>query len=168
MEFVEIIFNGLQVLALAIAIILAYLIGRKQNEINNAIHKTQDVVELFAISQDMERGTDKKENEGKEELIKVPVIFIQNVGTRLIYLEKYIFNGREYTTDDQVLPPTYSQALNNFYWIELPTNSESHVSLEVFYKDLEGRRWSSKIFADIVKRFWQIKTLPRKENLEDT
>lgn len=37
------------------------------------------------------------------------VIFIQNVGTRLLYVDNYIFNGCLYKTDGQILSSTYSQ-----------------------------------------------------------
>jgi hypothetical protein len=149
--------NFWQTLATFTAVIAAYLIGRKQNEINAAIHRTQDVVELYGSS-----AIRKNVNEKNEVISQTPLIYIQNVGTRVVYLEKYIFNGREYNTDNQILPPTYSQALNNFYWIELPTNRESHVSLEMFFFDLENRRWKSKIFADFEGGIWKIKTLPRE------
>lgn len=77
-------------------------------------------------------------------------------------MDKYIFNGRVYETAGQVLPSTYSQAINNFYKIELPTNRENHVSLEVFYRDIENRKWSSVIYADKNQNNWDVRTLPRK------
>ncbi len=92
-----------------------------------------------------------------------PFIHVQNVGTRLIYLDKYIFNGREYATDSQILPSRYSQAENNFYRIELPTNEEIYVSLEIFYHDLDNRSWSSRVIARKEGLLgWNIKTLPRE------
>ncbi|OGZ56317.1 MAG: hypothetical protein A3H64_00525 [Candidatus Ryanbacteria bacterium RIFCSPLOWO2_02_FULL_45_11c] len=139
------------------AIIAAYLIGKKQNEINASIYRTQDVVELYASF-----ALRKNVNEKGEVISQTPLIYVQNVGTRLIYFEKYIFNGKEYPTTNQVLPSTYSQALNDFYWIELPINGEVHACIEVFYYDLEKRKWKSRIFADLESGTWKIKTLSRE------
>ena len=137
-------------------LVAAYCLGKEQNKINNAIHRTQDTVELYCSSLII---VNKDE---KDQIISaLPYIHIQNVGTRLIYLDKYIFNGRVYGTDGQVLPSTYSQAINNFYRIELPTNGDVHVSLEVFYRDLENRKWSSVVYADKNQSNWNVKTLPR-------
>lgn len=150
-------YNFWQTLVTFGAIVAAYLVGRKQNEINSAIHRTQDVVELFATSS-LRIDLDEKQTV----IRKIPFIHIQNVGTRLIYLERYIFNGSEYQKNDQILPSTYSQALNNYYSIELPINGNDHVSLEVFYHDIESRSWKSRVFANLVNGFWQIETLPRE------
>ena len=142
----------------ALAIGGAVWIGIVQKKINKAIHRTQDTVELYA-SFAIRQIKDKKDNITSQ----TPLIYVQNVGTRLIYLDKYIFNGKTYNTDGQVLPSTYSQALDNFYWIELPTNGETHVFLEVYYHDLENRGWKSVIIADLENNIWKIKTLPREE-----
>jgi len=142
-----------------LAIIAAYLVGRKQNKLNELISRTQDAIELYASL-----AVQKTVDENDKVISQSPLIHIQNVGTRIIYFDQYIFNGKVYKTDGQILPPTYSQALNNFYWVELPTNGETHVSLEVFYHDQENRYWSSMIFADFINGQWRIKTLPRIKN----
>jgi hypothetical protein len=146
-----------QTVATLSALVAAYYIGKEQNKINKAIYRIQDTVELYCFWLIV---VNKDENE--HIISSLPYIHIQNIGTRLIYLDKYIFNGRVYAIDGQVLPSTYSQAINNFYRIELPTNGESHVSLEVFYRDLENRQWSSVVYADKKNNIWEVKTLPRK------
>jgi hypothetical protein len=137
--------NFFQAVAIIVALILAYLIGRKQNRIN-------DTVELYATYGILQNGENT-----------TPIVHVQNVGTRLIYIDKYIFNEREYKTDGQILPSTYSQALNNFYRIDLPTNQEIYVSLEFFYHDLDNRYWSSIVYCKKDNNLWEIKTLPRKK-----
>lgn len=149
--------NLWQTVVTLFALVAAYHLGKRQNKINEAIHRTQDTVELYCSALIV-----VNKNEKEEILSSLPYIHIQNVGTRLIYLDKYIFNGRVYEIDGQVLPSTYSQSLNNFYRIELPTNGEVHVSLEVFYRDIERRRWSTVIYADKKKNDWDVKTLSRK------
>lgn len=133
------------------AIITAYVIGRKQIKI-------QDTVELYCSL-----FLIRNQSEAGETISTTPYIHIQNVGTRLVYLDKYVFNEREYLADSQILPSTYSQANNNFYRVELPTNNETYVSMEIYYHDLDGRPWSSKIIATKSGPVgWDIKTLPRK------
>ena len=134
------------------AVIAAYLIGSRQIKI-------QDTVELYGSLLII-----KSQNaDGKT--LSVPYILVQNVGTRLVYLDKYIFNGREYLADSQILPSTYSQAENSFYRIQLPINEEVYVSMEVFYHDLDHRLWSSKIIATKGGPIgWEIKTLPRQRS----
>jgi len=149
--------NFWQTLVTLLTLGIAIWIAKVQNKISSSIFRTQDAIELYASS-----ALRKNQNSDGKTMSETPLIYIQNVGTRLIYLDQYNFNGRLYKTDGQILPSTYSQALNNFYWIELPINGENHVSLEVFYHDQEKRYWSSLIIADFKNGFWNIKTLPRK------
>lgn len=141
----------------------AIWIGHVQNRISQSIYRTQDAVELFADCTVKEaRSPDDKVAS------RVPVIRIQNAGTRVVYLDEYKFNGKLYPTDGQNLPPSYGEP-NNIYWIELPTNGESHVSLKIVYHDQEGRYWTSEVFAERHKMGsnpdalfeWKARTLPR-------
>jgi len=142
-----------------IAVAVAYQIGVKQNEINRQIGNLQDSVELYASA-----ALSVNQNEKGETISLTPYILIQNVGTRLVYFDKYNFNGRIYEVGGQVRPSTYSQAQNNFYRIELPTNGESHVSLYVDFTDIDGRKWRSQIIADRRTGVeWDVKTYHREE-----
>lgn len=134
--------------------------GIAQTRINKLISRTQDAVELYSSSM-IETITD---DSGKI-ISAIPHIHVQNIGTRIIYLDKYIFNGKVYQTHRRVLPSTYSQAQNHYYKIQLPTNEETHVSLEVFYFDQENRHWSSEVIADFNGVNWAVTTLPRKKAL---
>lgn len=135
------------------------VIAWSQNKINRAIHNVQDAVEIYAFTPDNKQ------------------IHLQNVGTRLIYLDKYIFNGVIRETHQQILPPAeHSPAA--IYWIDLPSIIKvpnpagddmvqmmvaDHVSLEVLYRDVDGRNWKTTVFADYVasKNLWQVNARAR-------
>jgi hypothetical protein len=130
---------------LLVTAVVALVVGLNQVRIN-------DVIELYVVS-----GTKLGLNN-----IQIPVFYIQNIGTRVVYLDKYIFNGKEYKTNGQVLPPSYSQK-EAVYWVELPRNGETHVSLNIYYHDLDGRKWKSEAIGDVVDGFWNISTFSRSE-----
>ena len=90
------------------------------------------------------------------------IIYIQNVGTRVLYFDSYEFNGKPYELNGQVQAPTCSGAINSFYRISLPINGECHVSLFVYFHDAENRKWKSKIICDFQNQWWDIKTYPRE------
>lgn len=142
--------NVWQTILVLIALIAFYVIWRKQNKMEN-------IVELHAS----QLLVDNRNSQGNT-ISRIPYIAIQNAGTHLVYLDKYILNGREYTSDSQILPSSSSNALENFYKIELPTNNESYVSIEIIYHDINKYFWSSKIISTKSGSFgWDIKTLPR-------
>ena len=130
--------------ALAIVGFFAYRINKTQTQI-------QDSVELYASL-----GTMKDINNQLE----FPIIHIQNIGTRVIYFDAYEFNGNLYELNGQVRPSTYSQAINSFYRINLPTDDTNHVSVFIFFHDIENRKWKSKIICDFQNKWWNIKTYP--------
>lgn len=134
------------------AFVAASIVGYFQYKINKSIHRIQDSVEVYAFYSTMTIKID-----GEKENIK-PQIHVLNVGTRVIYLEKYVFNGRTYFTNNQVLPPTYSNT-QAIYYIDLPVNGEKYVSVELYYKDEEGRCWNSEIVAEL-DLYWKVKNLP--------
>ncbi|MDA1316743.1 MAG: hypothetical protein O3B87_01815 [bacterium] len=135
----------------------ALFIGVKQNEINEKVGKLQDVVELHGallIIQSKDEG-------GKG--INKEYICIQNIGTRIVYLQSYLFNGKKYKLNGHVLASTYSQTLANYYQIELPTNGENNVSLKIFYHDVGNRLWNTEILAEKVSGWgWKVTTFPKK------
>ena len=122
----------------------AYKIGRQQADI-------QDSIELYASLGVLQNITTK---------IESPIIHIQNVGTRVIYFDRYNFNGKIYELSGQVIPSSYANTINSFYRINLPANEERHVNLVVYFHDINKRRWSSKIICDLNDGWWDIKTYP--------
>lgn len=102
------------------AVVAAYF----QYKINKLIHHVQDSVELYSYHSNLTIRDGEKE-------VNIPQIFIKNVGTRIIYLDRYVFNGRVYLCKGQVLPPSYAYS-DAFYRIDLPMNGEKYVSLVKF------------------------------------
>ncbi len=147
-----------QVYVGGLTLLAAIYIGIKQNQINERFGKLNDVVELHGALLIIS----SKDNLGRE--ILKEYICIQNIGTRIIYLESYIFNGSKFELNNHILASTYSQTLANYYQVELPINTSTHVSLEIMYKDIDGRRWKSEIFADKLQSgVWKVSPFPKKE-----
>lgn len=139
-----------------LTLLAAIYIGKKQNEINGKVGKLQDVVELHGALLVVQ----SEDKEGKK--INRDYICIQNIGTRIVYLQSYLFNGKKYKLDGHVLASTYSQTLANYYQIELPTNDENHVSLKIIYRDVDDRLWNTEIFADKDSSWgWKVTTFPK-------
>lgn len=142
----------LQTIVTGILAFFAYRVAKEQSKMNRSLVNVQDSVELHASPLVVPTGD-----------IQKLYIALQNVGTRVIYLESYVFNGKKYELGGQILASTYSQALANYYQIELPSNGENHVSLEVVFKDIQEERWSSSFEADQKEGWgWIIKSLGRK------
>jgi len=136
----------------------AMWIGYAQHSISKRMGNMQDAVEIYATAA-VKQIVDK---DGKP-ISQTPALHIQNVGTRHVYFDRYNFNGRIYELNGQVRPSTYSQAENNFYWVELPTNGEQHASVILDYHDVDGRKWQSKMIADLDDSgFWKVSTFPRE------
>lgn len=76
-------------------------------------------------------------------------------------MDRYVFNGVVYNTNGQVLPSTYSQADAN-YWIDMPTNGQAHVSISIYYHDLDDRKWKTDVTVDLTDGSWKANSLPRK------
>ncbi len=137
----------LNTIAVAVVGAFVYWIGRIQAKI-------RDSVELYASFGIMKNITTNADT---------PIIYVQNIGARIVYFDSYNFNGRTYELNGQVRPPTISNAENSFYRIDLPTNGEDHVSLYIFFHDIGGRKWKSKIICDFQNGWWEIKTYPSKQ-----
>lgn len=136
---------------------IAYTIGKRQNEINTKLGQLQDVVEIHGAL--LLESTKDKDNKD----IYIPYICLQNVGTRIIYLDSYLFNGKKYILNGHILASTYSQTLANYYRVKLPTNGDDHVSLTVRYTDVDGRKWETEIIADKTQEWgWKVSPYPKK------
>jgi hypothetical protein len=135
---------------LLVAFITFCVFWRKERKIKNK-------VELYAS----QLLVDNRNSQGNT-ISRIPYIAVQNVGSYFVYLDKYIVNGKEYDTSSQVLPAAHLGILENFYKIEVPTNNETYISIEIIYHDIEKYFWSSKIIATKSGTFgWDIKTLPK-------
>lgn len=134
--------------------VVALFIGIKQNKINEKLLKVQDIVALFIDS-----GSKMVANGDSNAII--PTMVLYNLGTSVVYLEYYIFNGRKYPVGAITLP-TRSSFPEFSYKIDLPTNGETHVSFEIIILDSLDRRWYTEGFADLNDGAWQIMHLQCK------
>ncbi len=152
--------NLLQSAVTFLAFLAALWVGYKQNKISQSIMNMQDVVEIYATTAHLIVN-------GKADPSS-PVIKIQNVGTRLLYLDKYIFNGVIYELKGQIIPSTYSNAEESFYRIGLPNGGDktAHVSVQLFYRDIEGKKWKSSVMVDAINGFWAITHAPKERDFK--
>ncbi len=158
-QLIEMIATVVTAIAALFAAFLAWRIGIRQNEINERIGNIQDAVEIYATL-GVKQTVDP---EGKITSV-IPVLHIQNVGTRHVYFDRYTFNGHIHELGGQVRPPSYANAENNFYWIELPRNGEAHTSVIIEYHDMDGRKWKNRINAELKNGSWAVDTFPRESN----
>lgn len=84
-------------------------IGLKQVKINQKQADFQDKVELYLLNESI---TIRSADGSKPDEV-FPGIFIRNVGNSVVYLERYIFDGKEYPLHKEVLPPV--SAYNAFH-----------------------------------------------------
>ena len=125
-----------------VAIIAATIVGVSQIKINRDMLKIQDHYDLFA------RVIQITKKDGDKSQIEIPAISIQNLSATTVYLENYSFNGRIYPVIQSPLPPV-SCIPDYMYYIELPRDGQTHVSLELFYTDSLNRKWVLEGFFDL-------------------
>lgn len=136
------------------ALISSIFIGIRQVKISNLQADMQNKVELYLLTNIFTY----RHVTGEEPDRIVPAIYIRNIGNNVIYLNNYIFNGREYPLGKEVLPPV--SAYDGYHYIELPTDGTTHVSFEINFLDWKGRAWKTKGFADFIARAWEITYSP--------
>lgn len=150
----------LEVISIIISLVAlgaSFYIGVKQVKISQTQIDFQNKVELYLLTE----ARIYRDAKGENPDTLVPAIFIRNVGNGVVYLEKYVFNGREYPTGKNVIPPVsvYSDAV---YTIELPTNGTTHVSLKLYFLDWQNQPWEMEGYADFKDRHWEISYSPCK------
>ena len=89
--------------------------------------------------------------------------FAVKVGNNVIYLDKYLFNGKEYPLRKEVLPPV--SAYNGFHYIYLPTDGTTHVSFEIDFYDWQNKMWKTKGYADFRNGLWEITYSPCEQKI---
>ena len=141
------------------ALVAATILGIRQNRINKRLLELQDSVELYILFGPLT----KIDVSGKEPNSITPTIIIQNLSTKMIYLNKYCYNGVIYPAYDTVIPPV-SQLKDACYYINLPTNETIHVSFQIFFTDWSYNKWETSGFADLVDGQWKITNIPCKRD----
>lgn len=129
-------------------------IGLKQVKINQKQADFQDKVELYLLNESI---TIRSADGSKPDEV-FPGIFIRNVGNSVVYLERYIFDGKEYPLHKEVLPPV--SAYNAFHYIFLPTDGTPHISISVDFYDWKNQLWRTNGYADFRNGIWEITYSP--------
>ena len=137
-----------------LALISSIQIGRKQYELSKWQAEAQNKVELYLLTQPITL----KSADGIQPDQSAPAIYIRNVGGNVIYLERYLFNGREYPLGKEVLQPM--SVCEGYRYIYLPTDGTTHVSLQIYFEDWQKKQWMTKGFADWEDGIWKITYQP--------
>lgn len=150
----EMLLNIVTVIISLLALLSSAYIGYMQMKISKTQMDFQNKVELYLIDEYITI----RDSSGTYPDKKIPAIIIRNIGSNVVYLEKYIFNGREYPLETEVLPPV--SAFEGIRYIELPTDATKHVSFTIYFKDWKCNPWKTTGFADWINGKWEIKYSP--------
>lgn len=137
-----------------LALFFASRIGIKQNAINETLLKLQDYVELYILVEPLKKIDINDESKVSNE----PAMMLRNLSSAVIYIDRYVFNGREYQAHDRILPPISHYP--GCYHITLPSDGTSHVSFEIYFEDWKHKKWLTKGYADFSERQWKITYAP--------
>lgn len=137
-----------------LALISSIQIGRKQYELSKWQAEAQNKVELYLLTQPITL----KSADGIQPDQSAPAIYIRNVGGNVIYLERYLLNGREYPLGKEVLQPM--SVCEGYRYVYLPTDGTTHVSLQIYFEDWQKKQWTTKGVADWEDGIWKITYQP--------
>ena len=136
------------------ALVSSAYVGIKQVRISKVQIDFQNKVELYLLA-----GQYTAHDIGNTIPDRIiPAVFVRNLGNNVIYLEKYIFNGREYPLGEEILPPL--SKIDGFRYIDLPTDGTTHVSLKIHFKDWQKQLWQVDGYADFRNGKWEITYTP--------
>lgn len=138
-----------------VALVVSLYVGLRQIKINQFQADLQNKVELYL---QCGPATERIVNGNKQTETILPVITIRNISNNVIYLKHYLFNGKEYPLNQEVLPP--STSFEAFHYIYLPTDGTNHVSLDLFFYDWAQKLYMTKGYADIINGKWTITYAP--------
>jgi len=148
------IFAGLALIVALVAVILAYKIGRKQNEINLEAVRLQDFAEVFLMPQQI---IQKNEKTNKQKLLGW-ILLVQNASSYPIYINKYTLNDTEKEVGGSAIPNNP----NSWYKIPIPKNiTEFSVSIE--FEDHRERRYKTDGDGVFNGKGWSIHSTRRVE-----
>lgn len=145
----EIITIIISIIALIISTYIGYRqtkISKLQIEMNNKVELYLDV-ELFRLNQQFLN----------------PAICVHNVGGNVIYLEKQIIDGREYSLANQIIPPVTYISRCHTIWL---SNNITYNSFEIYFRDWKGIPWKTKGCANLHDGVWNISYSPCEKRKE--
>jgi len=152
----QVMFTGATFLAAVFAAFFAYLIGKKQNEINEKALSITNFVEIFL----MPSYTEIRDKEGKVLEIKWSVL-IKNASSYPIYLNSFSLNGIKHNIGSNAIPNNP----DSWYGVPIPKDvqEKKELSLLVSFEDYLGKQYQSEGFGDFDGVTWQIKSKKRIE-----
>ncbi len=142
------------------ALLSSFYIGKKQYELAQMQAVAQNKTELYLLVQTITL----RDASGNQPDKALPAIYIRNIGNNVVYLDKYLFNGREYPLGREVLPPVSS--FDGFHYIYLPTDGTTHISLEIDFLDWTNHRWKTQGYADLNDGIWKVTYSPCERSQE--
>lgn len=156
LSILETVFSGLMFISASIAAILAWRIGRKQNEINQKALKIQDFTEVFIMPQQI-IGKDK---DGKEKLLGWNLI-IKNSSAQPIYLNRYVLNGISTLVGSSAI----HTGDNSWYKIQILDSpcQENKLSLEVEFENYLGNKYLTRCYGKFENGEWGINSEKSKK-----
>lgn len=151
------IFTGGAFIAAVFATILAYRIGRKQNDINEKVLNISNFVEVFLMPQQIVL---QDANDQSKKTIKWNVL-VKNVSSYPIYLNDFTLNGIKQDIGSSAIPN------NSDSWYGVPilddVQNRGEFSLLVTFEDYLGKKYQTEGFGRFDGSGWQIKSKKRTE-----
>ncbi|MHB0865480.1 MAG: hypothetical protein ACYC1Y_01065 [Minisyncoccota bacterium] len=144
-------FTGLGVGVALIATILAYRVGRKQNEINIRALGLQDFAEVFLMPQQVVwQVANSDEQKFAWNLL------IKNTSSYPIYIHKYIFNDKENEVGGSVVP----NRSDDWYVVPIPEETKEF-SISIEFEDHQGRKYMTEGDGKFNGKGWSINSKRR-------
>ena len=153
LQLLQTIFTGLTVVIAIIAVIFAYKIGQRQNEINVQVLRLQDFAEVFLMPQQVVW----KDTESDKQKFRWNLL-VKNASSYPIYMNKYIFNDVEKDVGSTVIPKNS----DNWYAISIPENTNKF-SIVIEYEDHRGLKYKTGGTGVFQEKSWSIHSTRRVE-----
>lgn len=152
LEILQTTFTGFTVVIAIVAVILAYEVGKKQNEINAKILGLQDFAEVFLMPQQV-----VLEEDGKSKHIGWNLL-VKNASSYPVYINKYILNETEVVVGGSVIP-THS---DSWYVIPIP-DGVVEFNVSVAFEDHRGKKYKTAGKGKLLGGGWSIHSVRRVE-----
>ena len=147
------VFSGFTIIVALVAVVAAYKVGLKQNEITSQALGIQDFAEVFMMPQQVVG----KDAEGKEKHLGWNLL-VKNSSSYPIYIDKYIFNTKETIVGGSVIP-THS---DSWYNVPIPVDvTEFTVSID--FSDHRGNKYRTEGRGSLIGMGWSIHSVRRIE-----
>jgi len=146
-------FTGITMVLALVAIVAAYKVGLKQNEITANALGIQDFAEVFMMPQQVIG----KDTEGKEKHLGWNLL-VKNSSSYPIYIDKYIFNTRETIVGGSVVP-THS---DSWYVVPIPADVKEF-TVSVDFSDHRGNKYRTEGRGSLIGVGWSIHSVRRIE-----